>query len=371
MKICKKCVQPDTRPGIKFDKEGVCPPCRFAEKHDRIDWKARRKELEAIAEYGKEHNVSGYDTIIGVSGGKDSTRQAIYLRDELGLNPLLVSVMYPPEHITERGAYNIANLISLGFDCIIVSPDPQVSKKKFREGFLRYGNPAKSTELVLLGSLPRLAIAYHIPLICLGENPAIALGALEVKTVSGEANQIKHMNSLKGGVGATKTADMSDQDLYWYNYPSDKDIEKANLKTFFLGYFIPDFTRFKNGEFAIEHGLKTHDDNPENTGDSLGYEALDDNFTSLNQMLKYIKYGFGRTTDQVCEAVRLGRMNHQEAIETVKKYDGKCAPKYIKKFCNYIGITEEKFWEVADKYRDKDIWKKDKADEWQPNWELK
>ena len=57
-----------------------------------------------------------FDCIIGVSGGKDSTRQALWVRDKLKLRPLLVSIAYPPEQITERGADNISNLIELGFD---------------------------------------------------------------------------------------------------------------------------------------------------------------------------------------------------------------------------------------------------------------
>lgn len=27
MKYCKKCVMPDTRPGIVFNREGVCSAC--------------------------------------------------------------------------------------------------------------------------------------------------------------------------------------------------------------------------------------------------------------------------------------------------------------------------------------------------------
>ena len=33
---------------------------------------------------------NSFDCIIGVSGGKDSTRQALWVRDKLNLNPLLV-----------------------------------------------------------------------------------------------------------------------------------------------------------------------------------------------------------------------------------------------------------------------------------------
>ena len=81
MKYCTKCVQPDTRPNIKFDAEGVCPACRYAEELPFVDWGARHKELASLIERTKKNNHSGYDCIIGVSGGKDSTRQAMYARE--------------------------------------------------------------------------------------------------------------------------------------------------------------------------------------------------------------------------------------------------------------------------------------------------
>src|SRR5512140_2383078 len=136
MRYCKKCVQPDTRPGIKFNEEGICAACLYTKAPDEIDWAARRKELDKIVDFAKQRNVSGYDCIIGVSGGKDSMCQAFYVRDELKLKPLLVSCTYPPEQQTERGAHNLANLVSHGFDCISVSPNPQVWKTLMREGFL-------------------------------------------------------------------------------------------------------------------------------------------------------------------------------------------------------------------------------------------
>src|SRR3989344_1830050 len=97
MKFCKRCVQPDTRPSIRFNDEGICPACQYVDKIPDIDWQARKEELKEIIKLGKENNVSGYDCIIGVSGGKDSTRQALFVKEQLGLKPLLVSCAYPPE----------------------------------------------------------------------------------------------------------------------------------------------------------------------------------------------------------------------------------------------------------------------------------
>ncbi|MDD4901326.1 MAG: N-acetyl sugar amidotransferase [Patescibacteria group bacterium] len=359
MRYCKKCVQPDTRPSIVFDEAGVCPPCRFAAENEKIDWAARRRELEKIAAFGREHNVFGYDCIVGVSGGKDSLRQSLFVRDELGLKPLLVSCTYPPEQLTERGAANLANLISLGFDCISVSPDPQVSKKLMRQSFLKYGNLCKAAEMALYASAPKIAIAYHIPLVVLGENDAIAFGSMDVGSVTGDANGMKNCHTLEGGnPDKLLTAEITEQDVFLYRYPSDEEMEWAKLKIIFLGYYIKDFTRFKNAELAIERGLTIRQDPPEDIGDAYGFEALDDDFVAVNQMLKYLKFGFGKVTDQVSEAVRFKLMDRPAAIELVKKYDGKCADRFVKRFCNYIGITEDKFWEVAEAYRDKDIWEK-------------
>ena len=145
MKYCIKCLQPDTRPNIKFNDQGICPACDYAEVVKNIDWNERRKGLESIVSFGKSNNSSGYDCIIGVSGGKDSLRQAIFVKEYLKLKPLLVTLNYPPEQVTHRGAQNISNMISHGFDTITIGPSPQTWKKLMREGFFKYGNWGRST----------------------------------------------------------------------------------------------------------------------------------------------------------------------------------------------------------------------------------
>ena len=370
-KYCTECVQPNTRPGIRFDAEGVCPACRFAEQTDLIDWQARRRELEAIAEFGRKHNVSGYDCIIGVSGGKDSTRQSIYVRDELGLKPLLVSCTYPPQQVTERGTYNLSNLISLGFDCISVSPNPKVWKILMRQSFLKFGNWCRSTEMALYASAPKVAIAYHIPLIFLGENPAITLGDLEVGSTNWDANKMKYCHTLGGGRPDDLLVEgIKENDVFLYSYPSDDEMKWAKLRVVYLGYFIKDFTRFQNAEFAVARGLKIRDDPPEEIGEYYKCDALDDDFVIVNQMFKYFKFGFGKVTDQASEAVRLGMITREEAIDMVNKYDGKCADKYIKRFCQYLEISEKTFWDTADRFRNKDIWERDKNGQWKLKFRL-
>ena len=143
MRICKKCIQPDTRPGVFFNKESICGACLWEDEKKKIDWDERKKELEIIVNDAKKSNAV-YDCVIGVSGGKDSTKQAVTARDELGLNCLLVN--YQPENITDLGRKNIENLKSLGFDLISIRPNPKIMMKVTRHDFFNHLNFVKASE---------------------------------------------------------------------------------------------------------------------------------------------------------------------------------------------------------------------------------
>lgn len=369
MKRCKTCVETDSRPTTVFDEDGICLPCKSVSitSKQTIDWKLREKQLEDIVSWGKNNSYEGYDCIIGVSGGKDSTRQALFAREH-GLNPLLVSCSYSPEHITTLGTDNLVNLIELGFDTITVTPAPGIYKDLMRNCLIEYGNLFNASELIMYSTMPKLAIAYKIPLILLGENPALSFGSNSGSQDYNGNNQ-KHMDTLKGGnPNVFKTDVMTDKDLYWYRYPSDDDMEKANLKIVYLGYFMDDFNDHTNFEIATKHGLITRngfDSKPENIGGINSYVQLDSDFVFVNQMLRYMKFGLGKASQEVGVAIRAGLMSRSEGLEMVKLYDGKCADKFIILLCKYLNISIDEFWDIAEQYRNKDIFYKDNDGLWQ------
>lgn len=362
MKYCKTCLQTDTRPNIKFDQHGICPACNYFESLKNVDWEERENELNNIVKFGKKNNHSGYDCIIGVSGGKDSTRQALFVKEVLKMNPLLVCLSYPPEQVTQRGVDNIANLIKLGFDCISISPSPPVWKSLMREGFLKYVNWAKSTELALFSSVPRLAIAYQIPLIWWGENAALQLGDLAVMGKGGgDGNNLKKMNTLGGGDISWLLSDsIHKKNILQYCYPDNSEMEDANLRIVFLGYYWKTWSLLDNGNFAALRGLEIRNEPPQDIGDHVGVTSLDEDWVTLNQMIKYYKYGFGRVSDYVNEDIRLKRISRDEGVKLLEKYDGKCSEKYIKSFCEYIDINIDKFWEVVNKSVNQNLFQKNK-----------
>ena len=69
MKYCNRCLQPDTRPGIRFDPRGICPACAYHEGLAHVDWDERKRELQEVVAFGRAHKNGAYDCIIGVSGG--------------------------------------------------------------------------------------------------------------------------------------------------------------------------------------------------------------------------------------------------------------------------------------------------------------
>ena len=115
MKYCNNCLEPNTRVGIKFSANGNCPTCEYYSHFiNNYDEKERIKILNNLLDRNKKIKKNEYfDCIIGVSGGKDSTRQALWIREKLKLKPLLVCCTYPPEQLTELGAENLSNLIKI------------------------------------------------------------------------------------------------------------------------------------------------------------------------------------------------------------------------------------------------------------------
>jgi N-acetyl sugar amidotransferase len=360
MQYCKKCLNPSTRPNIRFSENGLCYPCEVFVHPNQIDWEARAKNLDGIRAFANEHNQSGYDCIVGVSGGKDSTRQALFLRDELGFNPLLVSMNYPPQQISKRGVDNLSNLIAHGFDCINVSCSPQTWRRAMRHAFITYGNWAKSTEFALFASVPRMATAYQIPLIWWGESPANLLG--EMGTMGSNAfdgNRLKYSNTLGGGdINWLLAAGFERKELLQYRYPSDDEMAQANIRIIFMDYFMGEFTAHSNGTYAALRGLSMKAADPTVEPDYFGTGMLDEEFININMYIRYLKFGFGRTSDIVNTEIRFGRMTRDEGVELVERFDGNYNPDLFEAFAEYIGISPAECWDVIDRFVNQDLFDK-------------
>lgn len=375
MRYCRKCLQPDTRPGIIFDKDQVCYACRFEESKRTIDWAARQEELYKIADEAKSVAKSrgiSHDCVIGVSGGKDSTFQAVYAKEKLGLHPLLVNCA--PDEITEVGRYNINNLNKLGFDIISIHTNPNIAKQLARKTFFERGNIVAASEYCLWASAYIVAEKFDIPLIIQGENAALTLGAGKVQESTGDAYSVMQLDTLRGGdVKALVEGEdsISMDEMYFYKMPDIQKMKVKGTKAIFLQYYVKEWSQVGNADFSIARGIKGRtEEDLHDLGRYRRYSALDSDLVIANQMIKYLKFGFGFATDEACYDIREGRLTREDAIWYVKEYDGKCGEQYIEKTCKYLSISKEEFWDTVDKFVNRDLFKKNKEGRWIPKFEV-
>ena len=352
MQYCKACLSPDTRPNARFNNEGICIPCTFAETSHNVSYEIRLKELKNIVRrLTKRRKYQEYDCIVGVSGGKDSTRQALWVREKLGLSPLLVCVAYPPRQVSQVGVDNLSNLISHGFDCVMLGPAPKTSRILMREAFFQFTNIFRATEMVLFAGVPKMALAHDIKLILWGENPALQVGESgSMGATIWDGNNLRNINTLAGGelgwmvdqVGAAER-------ILPYQFPDVKLMQAKQINTLFLGPAWSNWSIAGNSVFAMPEGLHIRKDGVLSTGDLMGTSMLDEEWATINMMLKYYKLGFGRASDFVNEEIRCGRITRKAGAVLAQRYDGICDDKYVDSFCRYVGIEVADFWAQVHK----------------------
>lgn len=355
---CRDCLTPNTRPNGAFNAEGVCTACEFYATRDSVDFDERLRELKARINSLVRHRASQkWDCVIGVSGGKDSTRQALWAREKLGLRPLLVCVAYPPRQSSYVGTRNLSNLISLGFDCITIRPAPRLSRRLVREAFFRFGNWCKATEMALFAGVPQIALAKKIDLILWGENPALQVGDMGTYGVDiWDGDNLRNSNTLAGGdLGWFLEVAEDDRRLIPYTHPDLELLKKHGVHTIFLGPAWSDWSSQTNSAVALLHGFNRRLDSKENTGDMYGTEMVDEDWTVVNNLLKYFKFGFSRGTEQANTLIRDGMISRSEGIEIAESQDAACGDSYVDTFCHYLNISKDVFWSVVHQFTNQNL----------------
>jgi N-acetyl sugar amidotransferase len=372
MKYCKKCVMPDTRPGITFNEDGVCSACQSYERRKTIDWNKRYNELEALCEKYRGINGNLYDCAIAISGGKDSHYQVYIMKEVLGMNPILFSVEdnFP---MTEAGKHNIRN-ISEEFGCNIISlkPDIKTQKALMRYTFEKYGKPTWFIDRLIYTYPMIMALKFNVELLVYGENVSYEYGGLDCEETYSAKNQLKNgvasdisIDELVNATGVTA------QSLEMTKAPSQEEMDKLN--PIYLSYFIT-WNSYKNYLFAKSRGFHdlTHEWSRTHTIEQ--FDQVDSRAYLVHPWLKYPKFGHASATDYAARFVRYGLMTREEAIEAVKLHDHALDPQCVRDFCVFCGYSESEFWSIVDKFYNTDLFEKDNFGQWvikNPIWKEK
>jgi N-acetyl sugar amidotransferase len=354
---CKQCVMPDTKPDLHLDAEGVCNACRSYARRKEIDWEARYQELMRVLENFRQRDGHNWDCIVPVSGGKDSTYQVVRIL-QLGLNPLCVTSTTCD--LSALGRQNIENLKRLGVDHIEVSPNPLIRAKLNRVGLTQVGDISWPEHVGIFTIPVRAAVQFNVPLIVWGENSQNEYGG----PASAAEKSVLNRRWLEefGGLLGMRVSDLIGQEgidtrhLIHYTYPSDEELARVGVTGLFLGHYLP-WDGLSNTLIAQANGFRTYDRVVE--GSMVNYENLDNHQTGIHDYFKFLKFGFGRATDLACLHVRRNRLTRQDALEAVKRLDGKFPWEYLNKSLEDIlqplDMTVDEFIRVCDKFTNKKI----------------
>jgi len=319
---CTRCVMPSTRPDTEF-VDGVCSACLAYERRPEIDWAARRAELEALLERGR--NASGYDCIVPSSGGKDSHYQVLTVL-ELGARPLVVTATTC--QLTGIGRRNIENLRRYA-TTIEVSPNATARAALNRIGLELVGDISWPEHAGIFTTPFRIAAALGIPLLLYGENPQNQYGGPMEAT---EARQMtRRWVSEFGGFLGLRPMDcvgqqgLTERDMQDYMMPSPEALAAAGVEAHFLGQYLP-WDSHANAKRAREAGmvqvLPCH-------ANVWNHENLDNAQTGLHDHGMYRKYGYGRGCAQLSVDMRSRRIDRPWAMQQLAWRDGEFPHTYM------------------------------------------
>ena len=179
---------------------------------------------------------NGYDCMIAVSGGKDSHFQTHVMKEQMGMNPLLVTVEdnFP---MTQAGIHNLKN-ISEEFGCNIVSMKPNIKAQKaiMRKTFEKYGKPTYFIDRYIYTYPLHMAAKFNTPLLVYGENINYEYGGDQrVETYSAK-EQID--NGVASGIALSEIlgGEVAGKDLGFFDAPPSSALDQ--LDPIFLSYFF-------------------------------------------------------------------------------------------------------------------------------------
>ena len=91
---------------------------------------------------------------------------------------------------------------------------------------------------------------------------------------------------------------------------------------------------------------------------NISMSDLKEKLLAIADKKTLIKFGIGRATYDASQEIRNGHITREEGIALIRRYDQEFPKKYFAEFLDYLGMDEEAFFTIADKFRSPHLWKK-------------
>ena len=365
---CSRCVYPSSTVLLQLNDEGVCSSCIVAEEFENLSdsfWIQRKEKFKEIINPFMNNNGSNYDCLIPVSGGKDSYYQAHVIAKNLGLKPLLMT--YHGNNYLPEGDIN-RDMMRHNFDAdhIVWGPSVSVLKRLNEIAFRKMGDMNWQNHCGIMSAPVQIAVKFNIPLIIWGETNWDISGMYSPDDFVEFSARVRHEHDLRGYEWYDMLQQgLKEKDMLWAKYPSDEEILEVGVRGLYLGNFFKWRPNEQTELMMKEYGWKQSEKPFERTYRRIS--NLDDRYENgIHDLMKFIKFGYGRASDHASKDIRTGEMSRSEGIEMVRKYDAVVSSD-LEYWLSYVGMSKEEFWTIADSFRDPRVWWIKNGEWWKDN----
>ena len=363
---CTNCVMMSTRPRMTFNEDGLCNACQWSfEKNKKINWSVRKKELLKLLKKHKKTNGQ-FDCLVPCSGGKDGSYVAYNLKHKYKMNPLCITVNPPLR--TEIGKKNLESFVRSGYELISIDCNYDAMREFNRVSFLNMGSPYLGWWTACQTAVTKIAIQLGINLIFYGEDGEIEYGGSK-ETIKSPIYDFEYQKRiyLEGGYDKImNTLKIDKKNLNFFKFPIKQ--KSKSLQITHWSYF-ENWDQYRNYVIAKKYcGLQ--ESVSVNSGTFTNFAQNDQALYALHTYLMFLKFGFGRASQDSCIEVRRGAMDRNQAKNLINLYDESFPEQFLEIYLHYFKMNKRQFFNVLDKFANKNILKKVNGF-WKKNFEIK
>ena len=261
---------------------------------------------------------------------------------------------------------NLSNFLKFNFDHIHVTSNFEAMRILNKLGFIKKGCPYWGWNTSIFSTILRVATQHKINLIFYAEDGEIEYGgSTENKNVPTFDIKYAINNYFEGDYyEILKQSKLKEKDLYWFSFPK---IEYKKIALTHWGYFEP-WDPYRNYLFA-KSKFDLSENKQTNLGTFTNFSQNDQALFSLHTYLMYLKFGFGRATQDAGIEIRRGAMTRDQGINLIKLYDNHFPIEFLDQYLNYFKMSKKEFMKTIDFWANKKLFKKIKG-KWEPKFEV-